>query len=239
MAATKTTAFTSGARNAVNRGCLGSRGVMARSKATATTVQAPSGRVVIGLNQDFIAKLIGSSAAIGASMSVGDAVCQFIQEGQVANIERTKSMGIIGALITGPLSFTWNMFLENKLPGKGTVTIVKKTMVNSVFAFAISLPVMFAAVTLLVPTPTGKPTEEKGLGDIKDKIKQDLLPTFLAGSLFWPAVNMVIFRFVPVSNRAIANSLCGTVWNVYLSMCANKPVALTTTGAGHETNQAS
>lgn len=34
--------------------------------------------------------------------------------------------------------------------------------------------------------------------EIITRLKRDLLPTLLAGALFWPACDFVLFKFIPV-----------------------------------------
>mmetsp|Transcript_14066 Transcript_14066/g.17437 ORF Transcript_14066/g.17437 Transcript_14066/m.17437 type:complete len:252 (+) Transcript_14066:249-1004(+) len=161
--------------------------------------------------------------AIGFSLAMGDCLCQVLENGTLISYERTATMFTIGTFITGPLSHTWNIFLETKLPGNSVIKIVQKTLLNSVYAFNLSLPVMFTAVTLLSRSPSG---ERGTFQDAKAKIAKDLVPTFIAGCFYWPAFNFLVFRFVAANNRAVASSLIGTVWNVYLAYVANKTIEI-------------
>jgi len=63
------------------------------------------------------------------------------------------------------------------------------------------------------------------LEDAKEKIKRDLVPTFIAGCFYWPLWNVVIFKFVQVTHRAMAGSLVAVIWNIYLSSVANQKEA--------------
>lgn len=44
-----------------------------------------------------------------------------------------------------------------------------------------------------------------------------MLPTFLSGSLFWPAANLINFMAVPPSGRVVYANAAGLLWNTFLS----------------------
>jgi len=166
--------------------------------------------------------LCRSAVLIGLSMGIGDALCQTLEGGHVAEFRRTEVMWFIGTFISGPISHSWQVMLEGLLPGSSTRRIIQKTLSNSAFAFSISLPVMFGAVTMLAKDPrTGK---QGSLKDAKEKIQRDLIPTFLAGCFYWPVFNLAIYKFVPLNSRAIANAGIGVAWNIFISMMANRKV---------------
>ena len=164
---------------------------------------------------------VSSVFGIGCSMAIGDMICQKLASDDGYNRDRGITMFVTGTFITGPISYTWQMFLERQVPGKSVRAIVQKTLMNSAYAFTISLPVMFTAVTLLSRTKDGR---RKTWPDAVAKIREDLVPTFLAGCLYWPFWNCITFRFVAAKNRAVVGSLIGTVWNIYLASVANKNI---------------
>lgn len=173
----------------------------------------------------FLRPLCKSTVMIGLSMALGDFTCQHIEqwnrEDGIMNYKRSVIFGLIGTFITGPVSFTFQWNLEKWVPGKAIVQVLKKTLFNSTFAFIVSLPLMFTAVTLLQPGPNG---EQRTLEDAKRKIKADLVPTFITAAFFWPMVNIIVYRYVATINRATVSSMVGVLWNIYLSMMANKNV---------------
>lgn len=185
--------------------------------ASTKTWMTPAARAA-GWASQWAVPLLKSAGIIGVSMGAGDAVCQALQYGAVVDTRRTAVMGFIGATISGPLSHTWNVLLERRLPGTTNVIIAKKIMANSVYAFFFSLPIMFSAVTLL---QRGEAGEKRTIQDAVDKVKRDLLPTFAAGTLYWPVFNFAVFKFVSANNRAVASSLIGVVWSVFISYKAN------------------
>lgn len=185
-------------------------------------------------------------ATIGVSLTAGDFVCQLLEarplhSSQVGtpspvllklsdrvwhrlgqwDFERSKKMWIIGTFISGPGSHCWQMLIERRVPGTSIRSIVAKTALNACFALTVSLPLMFTASTLLEPPRGGR---HNTLEDAADKLRKDLWPTFVAGTLFWPFMNFIVFKWVRVQNRAVVNSVIAVVWNVYLSSKVNNGV---------------
>eukprot|EP00397_Hematodinium_sp_SG-2012_P037773 GEMP01040985.1.p1 GENE.GEMP01040985.1~~GEMP01040985.1.p1 ORF type:complete len:236 (+),score=59.11 GEMP01040985.1:197-904(+) len=131
----------------------------------------------------------------------------------VVDLQRMSIMAVCGTCITGPVSHTWMVLMEYRIPGSAPRAIALKTIANAVLAFVVSLPLMFTAVTLLKGG-----TWEAAMA----KIEKDRFPTFVTGLAFWPFANVALFRWCALENRAIVNGMCGVVWNIYLSNQATK-----------------
>ena len=172
--------------------------------------------------------------AIGASLGLGDVISQLLEQQSISNFalqrtpglnsininfERSATMFFIGAAVTGPLSQTFQILLERRIPGNTLFNVVAKVFCASVWAVTTSLPILFTATTLLQKDYRGK---RGTLKQAKEKISKDLVPTFLAGLMYWPFINLMLFRFVAMSNRALGTSCAGTLWNTYLSSVANR-----------------
>mmetsp|Transcript_75361 Transcript_75361/g.194281 ORF Transcript_75361/g.194281 Transcript_75361/m.194281 type:complete len:268 (-) Transcript_75361:234-1037(-) len=172
--------------------------------------------------------------------------------------DRSARMAVIGTFITGPFSHCWQLVLETLIPGnRGARVLLLKISANAALAFVFSIPLMFTAVTLLTPAAAASPqqqphqgeggmmeggeqwrpvtTTRKTLKDARQKIQADLVPTFAAGTLYWPAANCVVFMYCPVQRRAIVNSFCGVLWNIFLSFQANSAVEVETDEASDAT----
>eukprot|EP00929_Paragymnodinium_shiwhaense_P068650 TRINITY_DN34567_c0_g1_i1.p2 TRINITY_DN34567_c0_g1~~TRINITY_DN34567_c0_g1_i1.p2 ORF type:complete len:202 (-),score=39.64 TRINITY_DN34567_c0_g1_i1:191-796(-) len=164
-----------------------------------------------------------AAAVIGVSMGVGDVLCQSIVAGS-AKLERwdtvrSRNMWVTGTFVTGPIGHLWQVAVERMFPGKAARTILMKTIVNSGWAFVAGLPLTFLTTTLL----KGGSLEEAWA-----KTKKDLVSTWCAGVCFWPFVNVLVFRFVVLDNRAIANAFAAVLWNIFISFQINKSVAAET-----------
>jgi protein Mpv17 len=188
--------------------------------------------------------LVQTVVFIGISMGTGDAICQHLehrgnaaQSRDVWDPARSARMAAIGTFITGPFSHCWQLVLETLIPGnRGARVLLLKISANAAWAFIFSIPLMFTAVTLLTPAAVHRgglqpPPARQTLKDARRKIETDLIPTFAAGTLFWPAANYVVFLYCPVQRRAIVNSFCGVLWNIFLSFQANSTIDVEDTGA--------
>jgi len=168
-----------------------------------------------------VRSLIQNSVTIGCSMAFGDTICQRIQHDPEFhaddwwNTERTGKFGFVGCFVSAPISYCWLLQVEHMFPGTEMRPILQKTVFNAGWAFVVSLPLMFTSFTLL---------NGGTFNDAAKKVKQELIPTFSAGLVYWPFVNIWMFKFVSQAARPVTNSLCGIVWNIWLSSQAGKKI---------------
>ena len=64
-----------------------------------------------------------------------------------------------------------------------------------------------------------------GLGALPGKIRADLIPTQLAGALFWVPVDLVSYSLIPINWIPLFINFCSLVWTVYLSLQTRKGLA--------------
>eukprot|EP01080_Neovahlkampfia_damariscottae_P004331 gene4331-7687_t len=93
--------------------------------------------------------------------------------------ERLKRMTIIGAGQT-PITHYIIYTLEKYYPGTATKTILKKMSWN-ILSAPILISISFSANVLL--------QKDKNHTDVIQKVKNDVLPTWLMGGCYWPFVN--------------------------------------------------
>ena len=51
---------------------------------------------------------------------------------------------------------------------------------------------------------------------IKEKIKDNYMPALKFGALFWPAAQLINFRYVGPTYRVLYISLAGLIWNTFV-----------------------
>eukprot|EP00123_Amoebidium_parasiticum_P011402 comp20691_c0_seq1/m.26944 comp20691_c0_seq1/g.26944 ORF comp20691_c0_seq1/g.26944 comp20691_c0_seq1/m.26944 type:complete len:226 (-) comp20691_c0_seq1:637-1314(-) len=167
-------------------------------------------------------RAINTCLAVGTAMGTGDIVCQTLerrgQENRPHDFIRTRNMFLTGVFASGPLNYWWNIRLENMLPGSSVKRVLQKVFANICFA-PVFISTSFTSITLL---------SGRSIFDARDKIAADLPKTYAAGSMYWPFVGMIQFRFVPLHFRPIVGSLAGVFWNIYISFMANKDIKLET-----------
>lgn len=71
--------------------------------------------------------------------------------------------------------------------------------------------------------------EGKRMPEIGQKLRQDLLPTYLIDVFVWAPVQTANFRFVPVAYQALIVQSCNVVWNAYLSFVQHRSDTKTST----------
>ncbi|KAG8995071.1 hypothetical protein FRB94_009481 [Tulasnella sp. JGI-2019a] len=60
--------------------------------------------------------------------------------------------------------------------------------------------------------------EGKNGNEIVQKYQEMFIPVTLSSLKVWPAVQLVNFRYLPLSYRVPFQSSCGVFWTVYLSL---------------------
>ena len=86
--------------------------------------------------------LLTNTIGTGVIDGLGDYLEQHIERATEIDWERTKRMAIIG-LIFGPIGHYWYKYLDRKLPGKTTATLVKKIVYDEVVLGTASIVIFF------------------------------------------------------------------------------------------------
>ncbi|KAL7299151.1 hypothetical protein TKK_0007750 [Trichogramma kaykai] len=120
---------------------------------------------------------------------------------------RCRNMTAVG-LLQGPFHHYFYAFLEKTLPGKSTVSIFKKTLVDQTIASPTCLGIFFFGLGLM---------EQKNLNDINGEVKLKLLDTWKVDCMFWPPTQFINFLFVPIQYRVIYINLMTMIYDVFLS----------------------
>lgn len=165
-----------------------------------------------------------SCIAVCISSGVGDITCQALQRsGKKANEEvtdahtafdlhRTAAFAGAGLMIMGPLNHTIEVSLERLFPGISLLGISQKVLSRVVIAPAV-IATQFAAVLVLQGA-----TQDA----IVTKVRSDVAPAWVTGTMFWPAASVLLYRFVPVHHRPGCGSVLGALWSTYLSFMAHR-----------------
>lgn len=161
--------------------------------------------------------LLKTLVSVTPAVFIGDLLCQktnidYWKTQTEINLERTYRMTLISFFLSAPLSHYINYGLEAKFPGKGGKNVAKKFMITSVTSI-FTLSLFFAANTYF--------QKGKTVNDAVEKVKKDLLPTYLLGSFYWPFVGIANLRFVPLAYRPLVGSLASVFWNIFMSNRAN------------------
>lgn len=191
---------------------------------TTTAVQA----FVLVAMGDLIAQGIEASTAAGGAQAeaavlaeaeergealVGQALPADGQHGRL-DLVRTLRMGSLGLLIGGIGTSHWLQFLESKLPGHASPTIVLEKATLDACLWA---PVANGAYLMLTPILEGDDAatvKRKVEGEFMDVMKTELLT-------FFP-YNLVSFSVVPPLLRPFTTGFVSMCFGVYISWVTHK-----------------
>lgn len=163
-----------------------------------------------------------TACIIGVEMACGDAAEQRLESSSSSwDMQRSARLGLTGVLMTGPLAHCLFQGLERMAPGTSFNAVARKVAGNSLF-----MPVMIGATLSTAWLFEGRTARE-----IRASLDRELWPSVGAGLLFWPIVNVGIFRFVPMHARPAVSSGFGGLWGVFLSARANATQPLLVDGA--------
>jgi len=137
-------------------------------------------------------------------------VQQHIQKREKFDFMETARFGLFGGLYVGPTVFAWVKLIGWAMPGvgKGIMHAMKKSVIEQILYSPGAICAFFVGMTLL---------EGKTLEDAKKEIALKFFPTYKANLCFWPFVQTLNFRFVPVRNRVSVSATASFFWAIVLS----------------------
>lgn len=127
---------------------------------------------------------------------------------------RIFSAFLVGLLFFGPAANAWYEMIFKVLPSTSLISTVQKAALGQIFFGPTFTCVFFAAG--MVESGTFS------FGGWIDKIKNDLPGVWASGLGFWPLVDFVSYKVVPVQWIPLFVNFCSFVWTIYLSLVANK-----------------
>jgi len=160
--------------------------------------------------------LLANIVTFTGLLSAGDVTSQVIENKGLKNFkfERLGNMATMGVVYYGPVLFYYYRYLDRKLPGKDRKTILVKMFIDQVIYTIPSLCVFYLLLGKL---------EHKTWEDSKAELRQKFLPTYVTATMFWPAVQVINFRFVSPVFRVSYVSVASYAWLTFLSYIKNQP----------------
>lgn len=154
----------------------------------------------------------------GLIFALSDYLAQWIEkskeEERSFDTKRLVFATIIGAFYFAPAAHYWYETIFRILPGKGLLSTLQKALLGQVF-FGPSFTCIFFASSLIQ-------NGTFSLANWGTKIRNDLPGAWLAGSAFWPLVDVISYTLIPVRLIPLFINICSLVWTIYLSIVANQ-----------------
>jgi len=124
---------------------------------------------------------------------------------------------LVGLLFFGPAANAWYSMIFKVLPSTSLISTLKKAILGQIFFGPTFTCVFFAAGMI-----------QSGNFSLKawlDKIRNDLPPVWLSGIGYWPIVDFISYKVVPMQWIPLFVNFASFVWTIYLSLISNKSKA--------------
>jgi len=118
-------------------------------------------------------------------------------------------------LFHGPTGHYFYGFLDGKLPGTATTTVVSKVAIDQLIWNPIFGICFFTFLGL---------AEGKGPSEISAKIQNDLATAVMGSWSVWVPAHAINFRFIPSNQRLLYINSIQIGYNMFLSFLGNKKV---------------
>ena len=170
--------------------------------------------------------LAGNALSMGTVVGLGDFAAQMVsgKGTQQFDWERLSITTAYGFAAGAPFRM-WLTVLESikRLQAPTLRTAIIKTAINQCVYSPIFNSIYFAIT--IARTASKEPGSCEGVSLTKrwvDKCEADLLRTQLYANMWFFPANTMIFRFVQIQYRGLANAFAVAGWNVYLSLVAQR-----------------
>mmetsp|Transcript_837 Transcript_837/g.1378 ORF Transcript_837/g.1378 Transcript_837/m.1378 type:complete len:220 (-) Transcript_837:210-869(-) len=157
--------------------------------------------------------VLTKSLTSGIVFGFSDICAQAITDGYAWHWRRAAVAALVGLCYFGPAAHVWYELMDATLPGRDIFPTLVKTALGQII-FGPTFTCVFFAASLSALKGL------QGLQKLPAKIRQDLLPTLLAGMGYWPFVDFVSFGYVPIMWIPLFVNGCSFVWTIFLSMQA-------------------
>lgn len=159
--------------------------------------------------------MVRAALTSGTVMAAGDAMCQTIRHRFAGkrdikiDLAQSARFGLVGLTLHGPFFFYGFRWLDTAF---GTNATLRKAVVKTLTGQFTLFPAYTAAFFTYMGLLEGLSLPECG-----EKVKKTVPATFVTGSVFWPAVNVLNFMMVPPAGRVVYVNVAGLFWNAWLS----------------------
>eukprot|EP00927_Polykrikos_kofoidii_P067330 TRINITY_DN62830_c0_g1_i1.p1 TRINITY_DN62830_c0_g1~~TRINITY_DN62830_c0_g1_i1.p1 ORF type:complete len:213 (+),score=25.70 TRINITY_DN62830_c0_g1_i1:131-769(+) len=120
---------------------------------------------------------------------------------------RVGRMALWRCFVT-PITHHWFNILEGRFPGFSPANVMKRLVVDGIFAMPLVNGLFFPFMALL---------EGEGLEVAAQRYKAKIIPMLQSAYSFWPFVNLLSFSLVPLRHRVHCGNAASLIWTIYMS----------------------
>lgn len=165
--------------------------------------------------------ILTKSLTAGIIFGLSDWCAQLVEEREESDGDKTAivfsrilAAFLVGLLFFGPAANAWYAMVFKILPSTSLVSTLQKAALGQIIFGPTFTCVFFGAGMIQSGTFS--------LGAWLSKIRTDLPGVWASGLGYWPAVDFISFKIVPVKWIPLFVNFCSFIWTIYLSLVANK-----------------
>ncbi|XP_067930145.1 mpv17-like protein [Watersipora subatra] len=149
---------------------------------------------------------VTKSLQIGSIYAAGDCTQQkLISRVKEYDYQSTKNIALVGGCMLAPFYVAWYGLLARRLPGTGNGVVLKKMVLDQLFAGSLGTCAFFIVLSIL---------EKKE--NVFEELKEKGPTAYLCNTLYFPFVMYLIFKKVPVHVHPVAVACADFIWSIFL-----------------------
>mmetsp|Transcript_18142 Transcript_18142/g.39219 ORF Transcript_18142/g.39219 Transcript_18142/m.39219 type:complete len:316 (-) Transcript_18142:496-1443(-) len=164
--------------------------------------------------------ILTKSMTAGIIFGLSDWCAQLLERGESEGekdklvFSRILTTFLVGLLFFGPAANVWYSTIFKVLPSTSLISTLQKAALGQIIFGPIFTCVFFGAGMIQ--------SGSFSLGAWVSKIRSDLPAVWASGLGFWPVVDFISYKVVPVQWIPLFVNFCSFVWTIYLSLVANR-----------------
>mmetsp|Transcript_14598 Transcript_14598/g.20634 ORF Transcript_14598/g.20634 Transcript_14598/m.20634 type:complete len:216 (+) Transcript_14598:199-846(+) len=147
------------------------------------------------------------------SVATADDSVSYSSEGFRRGFLGIAFMACVGALVHAPWINLWFGFLEKMRPGRTSMDIASKVVVDQL----VGSPIYFILIMMVTGLADGHSPRANS-----KRIRQGIWPAMKLSWTAWPFLHVVNFALVPVQRRALLLQFGGLLWAIFLCYTTSK-----------------
>jgi protein Mpv17 len=121
---------------------------------------------------------------------------------------------LVGLLVFGPAANVWYSTIFKLLPSTSLISTLQKAALGQLIFGPAFTSVFFGAGMIQ--------SGSFSVGGWLQKVQQDLPAVWASGLGFWPFVDFISYKIIPVQWIPLFVNFCSFVWTIYLSIVSNR-----------------
>jgi len=165
--------------------------------------------------------IITKSLTAGVIFMASDYCAQLLERGDDDDEEKAPLVWsrmvtnfLVGLLVFGPAANAWYSMIFKMLPSTSLFSTLQKAALGQIIFGPAFTSVFFAAGMIQAGSFS--------VGAWLQKVQKDLPAVWASGLGFWPFVDFISYKVIPVQWIPLFVNFCSFVWTIYLSIVSNR-----------------